>query len=111
MAFTHRPPDLEADITFLSTEEGGKKCAVRSNYRPSHDFGLVGMLNDAHHEFVGCESVAPGETARSTLWLLAPECQVGRFYPGFEFTVHEANHLVARGVIVAVVNPVLRAGA
>lgn len=111
MAITHRAPDLEADITFLSTEAGGKRCATRSNYRPSHDFGLDGMLNDAHHEFVGCESVVPGETARSRLWLLAPEYQVGRFYPGFRFTVHEAHHLVAHGVIVSVVNPALRAGA
>ena len=101
--------DLEADITFLATEAGGKSNAARSGYRPGNDFGLRGMHNDAHYEFVEVDAVAPGQTARARLWLLAPEYQAGRLHPGFEFTVHEGTRLVARGVIVEVVNPSLRA--
>ena len=111
MARPPHPPDIEADISFLSTEAGGKSNSVRSGYRPNHDFGLNGMLNDAHHEYIGVESVAPGTTARAQLWLLAPEYQVGRLYPGFKFTVQEGPHVVAHGVIVNVVNPALQASA
>lgn len=103
------PPDIEADISYLSTGSGGKSRSVRSGYRPNHDFGLAGILNDAHHEYVGVESVAPGTTARALLWLLAPEYQTGRFFPGFKFKVQEGNRVVAHGVIVNVVNPMLRA--
>jgi len=111
MARPPHPPDIEADITFLGTEEGGKANATRSGYRPSHDFGLNGMLNDAHHEYVSAESVGPGQTARAQLWLLTPEYQAGRLFPGFSFTVYEGTRLVARGVIVNVLNPALRASA
>ena len=111
MARPPHPPDIEADISFLSTEAGGKSNAVRSGYRPNHDFGLDGMLNDAHHEYIGVESVTPGTVARAQLWLLAPEYQAGRFSPGFKFVVQEGAHVVAHGVIVNVVNPALRASA
>ena len=103
MARPPQPPDIEAEITYLSSEAGGKKNSVRSGYRPTHDFGVEGMFNDAHHEYE-VESVAPGETAMAQLWLLAPEYQVGRLFPGFRFTVHEGPHLVAHGVIVNVIN-------
>lgn len=101
-----QPPDIEADITYLSTEAGGKKNSVHSGYRPSHDFGIEGTFNDGHHEYA-VESIAPGGTARAEIWLLAPERQVGRFSPGFRFTVHEGAHLVAHGVIVNVINTAL----
>ena len=106
-----RPPDIEADITYLSTESGGRKSAVRSGYRPNHDFGLDGMLNDAHHEYAGVESVAPGQTARARIWLLAPDYQLGRLHPGFGFKVLEGAHVVAHAVIVSVLNTALRSGA
>ncbi len=108
MARPRNSPDIEADISFISTEAGGKTNAVRSGYRPQHDFGLDGMFNDAHHEYIGVESVPPGTTARAQLWLLAPEFQVGRLFPGFKFSVHEGVHVVAHGIIVSVVNPALR---
>ena len=103
------PADIEADITFLSAEAGGKSSSTRSGYRPTHDFGLPDMFFGAVHEYVGVESVAPGATARAQLWLLAPECQVGRLVPGFKFTVLEGAHIVAHGVIVNVINSALRA--
>jgi translation elongation factor EF-Tu-like GTPase len=111
MTITHRPHDIEADITFLAIEAGGKTNSVRSCYRPSRDFHLDGMLNDAHHEYIGCESVAPGETARAKLWLLAPDYHVGRFYPGFQLTVQEGTHVAAHGIIVDVIDPALRCSA
>jgi translation elongation factor EF-Tu-like GTPase len=102
------PPDIEADISFISTDAGGKTHAVRSGYRPHHDFGLEGMFNDAHHEYIGVESVAPGTTARTQLWLLAPELQARRLFPGFKFSVHEGARVVAHGIVVNVINPALR---
>ena len=104
-----RPPDIEADIRFLSTDEGGRSGPALSGYRPTHDFGVEGMLNDAHHEYIGVDSVSPGATARAQIWLLAPEYQAGRLYPGFAFTVQEGLHIVAHGEVVYVLNATLRA--
>lgn len=109
MARPGRPPDIEADICFLSSQDSGKSGPIRSGYRPHHDFGLDGMFNDAYHEYIGVESVTPGTTARAQLWFLAPEYQAGRLHPGFKFIVQEGSHIVAHGVVVHVLNPTLQA--
>jgi translation elongation factor EF-Tu-like GTPase len=110
MGSAQHPPDIEAEIYFLPTEQGGRHSAAPSGYRAPHDFGLNGMLNDAMHEYSECESVAPGKSAKANMWFLAPEYQHGRLHSGFEFTVQEGSRVVGRGIILRVVNPVLRDG-
>lgn len=110
MPITTRLPDIEAEIFFLPTEQGGRHSPVLSGYRPNHDFGLAGTFNDAAHEYIGCESVAPGQSAKANIWFLAPECQEGRLYSGFTFTVQEGSRVVGRGVITKVINVSLLRG-
>src|SRR3954464_2717896 len=81
-----RPPDIEAEIMFIPAEQGGRNSAAITGYRPSHDFGSGGML-DAAHEYIGCQSVAPGQTTRANMWFLAPLYQEDSLCPGMEFTV------------------------
>src|SRR5471030_1763971 len=104
MPITNRPPDIEAEISFLSTPEGGRTGPVRSGYRPDHDFGLAGILNGAAHEYDRQEWVAPGETVSARLWLLAPEQQKGRLFEGCKFTVQEGPKIVGRGTVHRVLN-------
>jgi translation elongation factor EF-Tu-like GTPase len=106
-----RPADFEAEVAFLPTAQGGRESPARSGYRASHDFGLEGALNDAAHEYVGCESVAPGQSASAKLWLLAPHYQQGRLYSGFNFTVQEGARVVGHGVVTNVINASLQRGA
>jgi len=108
MAVTVRPPDIEAEISYLPTAKGGRRAPAVSGYRPTHDFGLGGTLNDAAHEYIDCEAVAPGETARANMWFLAPEYQERRLFPGFKFTVQEGSRIVGHGVVAKVINEALR---
>lgn len=109
MAFTKGPPDSEAEISFLpTTKQSGRWSPVYSDYHPNHDFGLDGMLNEARHEYIGCESVAPGQSAKAYLWFLVPEYQEGRLYPGFKFTVQEGSRIVGYGVVLRVINMALQ---
>ena len=110
MPITVRPPDIEAEISFFPTEHGGRRSPAISGYRPSHDFGLEGTLNDAAHEYVGCESVPPGQTAKTNMWFLAPHYQEGRLYPGFRFTVQEGSRIVGHGIVTKVINAALQSG-
>lgn len=98
-----RPPDIEAEITFVATVDGGRRGSAQSGYRPDHDLGLE-TLNGAAHEYLDQEWVEPGATARAYLRFLAPEYQAGRLYPGFKFTVQEGRRIVGHGVVVAVLN-------
>ncbi len=108
---TIRPPDLIAKIEFLPTEQGGRTLPAHSGYRPNHDFGLEGTLNDAAHEYIDQETAGPGETVRAKLWLLAPELQAGRLRTGFKFTVQEGSRVVGRAVVQVVLNAALRSDA
>jgi translation elongation factor EF-Tu-like GTPase len=103
----HRPPrpaDLEARIAYRPTDAGGRKTPVCSGYRPDHDFGLTGELHCALHEYLERRCVEPGTDAKALLWLLAPEVQRGRFYPGLRFTVQEGAKVVGHGEVVTVLN-------
>ena len=101
------PPDIEAKIRFLSIEEGGRSMPCKSGYRPNHDFGVEGMLNDAVHTFIDKDRVAPGESVVAHLTFLSPEFQFGRLHEGFEFTVQEGARIVGRGRVLKVLNRAL----
>lgn len=103
-----RDPDIEAEITMVATEAGGRQFGAFSGYRPNHDFGL-GELNDAMHEYLEEDPLPPGSTGRAHIWLLAPERQVHRLHEGFPFTVQEGARIVATAKITRVVNSDLRA--
>lgn len=108
---TIRTADLIAKIDFLPTELGGRILPAHSGYRPNHDFGLEGTLNDAAHEYIGQDTASPGESVFAKLWLLVSELQSGRLYPGFQFTVQEGSRIVGKGVVHEVLNAGLRSDA
>lgn len=103
-----REPDIEAEITVKFTSAGGRKLPMLSGYRPNHDFGMEGMLNDAMHEYPEKGSISPGEKGIANLWFLMPECQVGRLFVGMEFTVQEGGRLVGMGKITRIINGALQ---
>ena len=96
------PPDIEAEITFVPTEEGGRKAPAFSGYRPQFYFG--GLDYDADQEYPDVESVAPGQTARTFLRLLSPDYIVGQVFTGMEFQVREGSRVVARGRVTKILH-------
>lgn len=111
MSIPNRAPDVEAEIFFLPTCDGGRSSPAWQGYRTVHDFGLPGILNDASHGYIGRASAQPGGSTRANIWLAVPELQQGRLYPGFEFEVREGRRIVAHGVIHKVLNSNLRRSA
>ena len=96
------PPDIEAEITFVPTEQGGRNTAAFSGYRPhfyydSHDW-------DADQEYPDVDSVLPGQTARALLRFLSPEAHLGRVQPGMTFEVREGARVVARGRVTKILH-------
>ena len=79
-----------------------------SGYRPSHDFGKNGHLNDGMHEYPDGGRIEPGSFGRALIWLLAANENYGLLSVGDEFTVQEGNRVVGRGSITALRNAKLR---
>jgi elongation factor Tu len=96
------PPDIEAEITFVPTEQGGRKTPVFSGYRPQ--FFYDGIDSDALQEYPDVECVAPGETARALLRFYCPDLHAGRISVGMEFQVREGKQIVAHGRVTKLLN-------
>lgn len=95
-------PDIEAEIRFLTPDEGGRHTPARSGYRPQ--FYYDGHDWDAHQEYPDVEWVHPGETARTLLWFLSPEAHLGRVQVGMEFEVREGARAVGRGRVTKILS-------
>jgi translation elongation factor EF-Tu-like GTPase len=95
-----KPRDVEADIYFLTTEEGGRKGPAYTDYRPQ--FYYDGHDWDAPHEYPDVEQVNPGDTVRAYLAFLSPHEHLGKLYVGKEFLIREGARTVGRGKITKI---------
>jgi elongation factor Tu len=94
--------DIEAEITFLATEEGGRKSPAFSGYRPQ--FYYDGHDWDAMHSYIGVNEVYPGQTVKAHLCFISPECHIGKLYIGKEFLVREGQRIVGRGTVTQILD-------
>jgi hypothetical protein len=90
-------PELEADIYYLSTDEGGRKTSVATSYRgqfhyDNHDW-------DAMQQFLGKEWCELGDTVKVLLQTASPNFHCGKFFVGKEFEIKEGSKVVGRGKI------------
>jgi len=97
---TWQSPAIQATITLLRTEDGGRRNPIHSGYRPqlffeSEDFECRKI------EIVPERVVHPGESAKVQITLSEfAEAKLGhRLKPGIQFELHEGKSVVAVGVV------------
>jgi hypothetical protein len=96
------PQDIEVAMTFLRTEEGGRKSPVFSGYRPQ--FHHQGEVGDASHTYIGVTQVNPGYTVTAQLKFYCPQNHVGKIAVGMEFEIREGKRTVATGRVTKVLH-------
>ena len=94
--------DIEVVMTFLRTEEGGRKSPVFSGYRPQ--FHYEGNLGDAQHTYLDVDQVNPGDTVTAQLMFYCPENHAGKIAVGMEFQIGEGNRTVAVGHVTKILH-------
>jgi translation elongation factor EF-Tu-like GTPase len=87
--------DIEAELTLLPTEHGGRKGPTFSGYRPQ--FYYLGDDWDAVHTYVGVAEVRPGDTVTVQLQFINPGAHVGRVFAGMPFLIREGQRVVGYG--------------
>ena len=97
-----RPKDIEAVVTFIPTEHGGRKGPAFSDYRPQ--FYYAGHDWDAPQQYPDVEQVNPGDTVRAYLSFLSPEEHVGRVKPGMAFLIREGQKIVRYGSVTKLID-------
>jgi elongation factor Tu len=108
LATRHRmyTPDVEAEISLLSPEQGGNGRPVFSGYRPQHKVRGNSLMS-GKHVYIGCESLLPGQTVRGYIEFISPERLVGCLWVGREIDVQEGGRVVGRARITNILNKVL----
>ena len=96
------PPDIEAEITFVSTDQGGRSKPAFSGYRPQFYYDAQDW--DADQEYPDVDAVLPGQTVRALLRFLSPDAHIGRVHPGMEFQAREGARVVAHGRVTKILH-------
>ncbi len=96
------PPHLKAEVTMLTTENGGRKHPAFSGYRPH--FHYAGEYHTSTHRYAGLDVLPLGQTAVAEIWFILPEIHVGRIHEGMPFEVTEASRVVGHGRVLEVLD-------
>lgn len=94
--------DIEADIYFLTAQEGGRSKPAFDGYRPQ--FYYDGQDWDACQSYPDMKQVNPGDTVRTYLAFLSPDEHFGKVYVGMEFLIREGTRTVAKGVVTKILD-------
>ena len=101
-------PDFTAQVTYLTTEQGGRKGYAASGYRPHVEFDGRKEMTSGEQLFIDKEKVFPGETVTAEIRIISKEIFKNYLFVGQHFEVAEASHLVGHGEILEVMNSDLR---
>jgi translation elongation factor EF-Tu-like GTPase len=93
---------IEAQLTFLTPEEGGRSAPVRSGYRGQFEYD--NGVWDAIHTYLDTDIVYPGDRVRTLLRFTNPDAHRGRVHVGMPFEVREGRHLIARGTVSKIID-------
>ena len=95
---------LEAEIALLAPEEGGRRSAIRSGYRPSfrldHVDGEWRGTHDATIWLDGADVLSPGSTARARVYPHVPDSWTD-VVAGSRLELREGARVVGRAVVIA----------
>ena len=94
--------DLEVQVEYLPTDQGGRRSPAHSGYRPQlyydgHDW-------DALHEYPDVEMIFPGSRTRAYLVCLSPQFHDGKLIPGTPVLFREGRVIVAFGAVSRIID-------
>jgi len=97
--------DFTAELTFLTTEKGGRKTHVQSGYRPHIAFNdHPEHITSGQQKYINQEKVEPGETVKAEISILSKEYFTNRLYVNMIFKFCEGPHIMGYGKIMSIKN-------
>jgi len=97
--------DLIAEISFLTTSQGGRKNTVESGYRPHIQFqNYPSDITSGNQTYLGEDKVHPGQTVFGEIALLNKDLFADKLFIGMNFEFFEGKHKIGHGTIQEIVN-------
>jgi len=100
-------PDIEAIISFLTIDEGGRTSPVSSGYRPGH---LVkeDYLTTGEHYYLDKIEVGPGQSVLGNIKFISPEAYPNCLHEGKIISIQEGSRVVGYAKVTKIFNDLLR---
>ena len=94
---------FRAKLDYLSTEEGGRTHPANSGIRPTIRFPFEpNYYTSGHQEFIGRDSVKPGETIIADIAILSFDHFKGKLSVGDTFEFSEGSQQTGNGQILEI---------
>jgi hypothetical protein len=106
--FDNSKADFIATLTYRTAEQGGRKTATKSGYRPQIKFDFEEMQTSGQQTFIDRELVFPGENVDALIKILSEDYFKDKLAEGMEFEFREGATVIGTGKIKHVVNERLR---
>ncbi|WP_298519972.1 hypothetical protein [uncultured Kordia sp.] len=101
-------PDFIAQVHYITTEEGGRSTPASSGYRPQIKFPFSKQMISGMQNFIGKDTVYPGETIVVEIIMLSPQFFEKQLKTRMHFELREGYRIVATGIVLKIVNDTLR---
>ena len=100
--------DFIAELQYKTTEQGGRKTPAFSGYRPGVKFAFSEMQTSGQQIFIGKDRVYPGDKVTAEIAILATAYFAGLLELGMPFDFREGSTIMGTGVILEILNPILK---
>jgi hypothetical protein len=96
--------DFIASLTYRTTEQGGRKTAAKSGYRPQVKFDFTEMQTSGQQTFIDREFVFPGDSVDAEIKILSVEFFANSLTEGMNFEFREGSTIIGTGKIKHIIN-------
>ena len=101
-------PHFIAELNYRSTENGGRKTAAKSGYRPQVKFKFTEKQTSGIQNFIGKDFCLPGEIILAEITVISPEFFESKLEVGMEFNFNEGLNIIGVGKIIEILSEKLK---
>lgn len=96
--------DFVAKLYFLTPEQGGRIKLLKSGCRPVIKFSHHNYLTSCEQQFIGQDSILPGEKVDANIRILATDVFKGYLNEGTLFQFFDGSRILGFGEILQIIN-------
>jgi hypothetical protein len=100
--------DFIATLKYRTADQGGRKTAVMSGYRPQIKFDFAEMQTSGQQTFIDRELVYPGDTVDAEIEIIGVDYFENTLAVGMEFEFREGSTVIGTGKIKHILNERLK---
>ncbi len=104
MELDNSSADFIAILTYKTAEQGGRKTAAKTGYRPQVKFDFDEMQTSGQQTFIDRELVFPGDTIEAEVKIISVDHFANKLVEKMKFEFREGATVIGTGIIKHIIN-------